>query len=651
MNKHKLIFSSLLGLLFVFGLFGCKYLISPHSEVLSNHHLAVANGDILKIVDVKTGQTVQEITRYGNITNLTYSSDGEKLAIVDCNDNRVIELETTNYSQLSVMTEGTACPFDLTYSPDNASLAVLLPDREESSGEIRTYLRVSGLNPVDTSIGGQPPALAYRPDGKELIIAKGAHLLGINPGEDYALKYSTLVGLVNCIGYSTEGSTLYAGNSSEYVKLNGFNPTEVLDRIGPEGVYKIVYDPTGHWMVFLHEQSVALYRTFDMSLITTLTVGAPLSDISFSSDGILLAVGETQGRIRVFTAPDWLEAEAISIEGAINAIDFKPLTHNPDPVVFIHGHSTGPVDIWMDRGIPSFLNVMMANPEESHKAYYMSLPLHGPDHPDNYNRDIAEDAVDILALIGGGRDSKNRRHLGLINLPRFAPNKKVSIVGFSQGGISARYYIKNLMGSRSDGQITVSEFVSLAAPNHGIAGAFCWDKNEPDKAKRQLCGGFTATLSSMSSPCQKCFGVLPPEAFYTYEEGDSTFLSDLNGHTHWQDCSTRITCEAEALHGLDADNINPDSILYANLFAARNADHVVGGFISYLDCRCRRQAYNHGLDAKYNIEIEMPGNMGGLSVHRYFPNTPEVICTVLQILSTHQIPEDLDAVCDGMEVP
>jgi triacylglycerol lipase len=48
---------------------------------------------------------------------------------------------------------------------------------------------------------------------------------------------------------------------------------------------------------------------------------------------------------------------------------------------------------------------------------------------------------------------------------------KVDVITHSMGGLSSRYYVKNL-----GGDLKVDEWVSLGGPNHGTDTAnFCWD--------------------------------------------------------------------------------------------------------------------------------------------------------------------------------
>jgi hypothetical protein len=218
-------------------------------------------------------------------------------------------------------------------------------------------------------------------------------------------------------------------------------------------------------------------------------------------------------------------------------------------------------------------------------------------------------------------------------------------VGYSQGAISSRYYLKNLMGTRRSGAITVSVFAALAAPNHGVGGIFsCGNEAEPDRTGRELCGGRTATLFSQGLPCGACPGNLAPALFSTNLPGDETFLTELNGHPFIADCNGSIAQpELEAPHSRPT---TPDGVLYLNLYAADNADLIVGGDTQSLDCFGRRLARLHAPDA-VNRQI------GGVpaAVHGNFPHYRPVICTVLKTVVNQQVPEGEVDACNGISMP
>ena len=320
------------------------------------------------------------------------------------------------------------------------------------------------------------------------------------------------------------------------------------------------------------------------------------------------------------------------------------------PVLFVHGHSGDSAEAWFSTaGGTSFAAALAANPQLPIDAFYLELPVHGTAHPQNQGRSITEDAQDILAIIEGGPDSRGVQQVGILNMPAYQGSGRVAIIAYSQGAMSSRYYLKNLMGSRRGGAITVAEFVTLAAPNHGAGGVFtCGTSNEPDRARRQLCGGHKATLVTQALPCGTC-PADSPAPFTTNQTGDDTFITDLNGHAFSDDCAAAYTNPAEAPFSRPS---RAAGVLYANLFAANNADAIVGGGTQAGDCLGRRLARNHAPDA---VNTEIAGVPGILAqVHANFPHHWPTICTALKVVVDHQPPSDpVDPVqvCAGLTPP
>lgn len=317
------------------------------------------------------------------------------------------------------------------------------------------------------------------------------------------------------------------------------------------------------------------------------------------------------------------------------------------PVLFVHGHSGGKDAAWENpgsAGTTSIKAALEANPSLPIRPVYLSLPLHGGSDPVIQSRSIADDATDILAAIEGGNDSNNQLQTGILNDPAYGGATRVALVGYSQGAISSRYYLKNLMGSRKNGAVTVSEFVALAAPTHGAGGSFsCGNENEPDRSTRQLCGGMTATLLSQALPCGSCVPPLAP--FTTNAAGDESFLNDLNGHDYRLNCNEPAIL-SPALEAPKSRPDLPDGVLYVNLYAAGNADLVVGGHTQSLDCLGRRLARNHAPHA-FNLEVTgVP-----TETHGNFPHHWPTICVTLRTIVNHQAPASQAEACQGLSQP
>lgn len=463
---------------------------------------------------------------------------------------------------------------------------------------------------------------------------------------------------------TTQRRDLYAARSDGTGALQQITSTPELSEVAPvvshNGrllAYRAFHHGTGR-------DSIRIVSTGNWALVREITLQPPadinISGISFRGDdqGLYVSVqasgvpgadigkkqeifsigidGQNQQRL---TNNEWGDTSPVAIAATRQGEVL--------PVLFVHGHSGGKDAAWENPGSAGTTSVkaaLEANPSLPIQPVYLSLPLHGSSHPENFGRSIADDATDILAAIEGGNDSNSQPQAGILNDPAYGGATKVVIVGYSQGAISSRYYLKNLMGSRKNGAVTVSEFVALAAPNHGAGGAFsCGNENEPDRSTRELCGGMTATLPSQALPCGSCVPPLP--SFTTNLAGDEAFLNDLNGHDYRLNCN-ESTIPSPALEAPKSRPDLPDGVLYVNLYAAGNGDPVVGGQTQSLDCLGRRLARNHAPNAG-NMEITgTPSN-----VHSNFPHHWPTICVTLKTIVDHQAPSNQTDACQGLNQP
>ncbi len=412
------------------------------------------------------------------------------------------------------------------------------------------------------------------------------------------------------------------------------------------------------------KETIRILNVSDWSLVNEITLPPPaannISGLDFSKDDQRLYVSVEVDDVAGTLLNIKQEIFSIKTDGTElvrmtnNSVsDTWPISIAPTeqfvmrtPVLFIHGHSRSAEQAWQQpgaTGTTSFSAVLAANPNLPVDAFYLELPLRGNAHPENFDRSIARDAEDILAAIEGGPDSTGEPQIGILNRPEYQ-NGRVALVGYSQGGISSRYYLKNLMGSRKNGRITVTEFVSLATPNHGVGGVLtCGDKDQPDRSSRELCGGRTATVVSQIQSCGSC---LPsPAPFNTNLSGDDAFIEDLNGHGFAGNCNPSSITNPQ-LEAPRSRPSTPAGVLYVNLYAASNGDLIAGGHEQSADCLGRHLARNHAPDV---INTEISGVP--VPVHANFPHYWPVICHVLRTVSQHQAPADPASACQGLTTP
>jgi hypothetical protein len=216
-------------------------------------HLAIANGNHLRVVDADTGQAVHDITRYSEVMRLAYRPDGERLAVDVCFGNRIVELETSGYAEQAVPLSASSCPWDATYSPDGQSLAATTPVRPSAPEALFGHLRIAGPEVLDRELGFPLPALAYRPGGGEIAVATppGISIVGTGPSIP-----------ARALAYTVDGSRLLAGTGNDFVVLDasqGYALALPPDTAG--SVLAIAVARSGGWIALVRSGSVSVRRS------------------------------------------------------------------------------------------------------------------------------------------------------------------------------------------------------------------------------------------------------------------------------------------------------------------------------------------------------------------------------------------------------
>lgn len=349
----------------------------------------------------------------------------------------------------------------------------------------------------------------------------------------------------------------------------------------------------------------------------------------FSAAAILISA-----EVTVYMAPfygsDGKEVQ-LTLEGLTNPNFPRPRHHIP--VLFIHGHHFGTNKSyqrdWQQpfNGLTCFRETLglVENSWLEIEPYYIDLEDYRDDE-EKKNRSIGEDAFKIQEAIK------------LILLHQGDPggtNKKVAIIAYGKGAISARCYLDKLWKdqNRRLAYHPVSELIAISPPNHGFPAGRMDIMDRDSLQYQQLSNGYNETCNRHPDP------------------RSHDFIEKLNGHPIY-DTMTNNYCasifDSEAPGSRRNNEPVENGILYVTLYARGNRD-IVGGGEPSQDCQGRVLAKNLAPNAE-NREVPgipdhkncpgIPGGNNKLAVHQNTVHMPEVICKALYTVVHHQAPPD-----------
>ena len=344
--------------------------------------------------------------------------------------------------------------------------------------------------------------------------------------------------------------------------------------------------------------------------------------------------------VKVYLDPGYsTEADGKDIQLTGKSLFFPdfPKPKNHLPVLFVHGHHDGKNKgktfrkNWQQslNGLPCFQETLelAENAWLDIEPYYIDLEDY-TDADEKKNRSIEEDARKIKEAVE------------LILLHQDDPaakTRKVVIIAYGSGAVSARCFLKDLWENQNKRLAfhPVSEFIAISPPNHGFNAAndFIKTIGQDSLILRQINNGFDENCNRFS------------------DARSHDFIEKLNGHAI-RDTLMAHYCgqifDSEAPGSRRNNEPMENGILYVTFYARGNRG-AAGGSDPSDDCQGRVLAKNLAPNA-VNREIPgIPGNMsypeipGGddkPAVHQNTVHMPEVICKALYTAVFHQAPPD-----------
>lgn len=299
-----------------------------------------------------------------------------------------------------------------------------------------------------------------------------------------------------------------------------------------------------------------------------------------------------------------------------------PLRHLP--VLFVHGHNLDNAQDadfnyqknWQDPSLVSFKPTLELNDNAGLdiEDYYIRF--------EDQSRSISEDATDISDAI----DLILHRHDSSYAYPHMSgqtSHVKVVIVAYSKGTLSSRLYLKSLqtnlvgMPPPRPGFNSVSEFIALAPPNHGIDTGFGTTCAAQQMMNGRTANAFGCNVFVIAQPCG------------SFPAGGLDFITNLNT----PDEAPGSRAPTNSSGGPTPPN---QGTLYVTIFADASNPDFVGGDNDPVTCQSRPMARNRSANA-VNIPLAITG-ANPAAVHQNTPHTPLVICKALFAAVHHRSP-------------
>jgi WD40 repeat protein len=267
---------------------------TPENELLAIGR-AVDGG--LKLWNLSNGRVIADLGTAKTITSAAFSKDAALVAAAASPQIRIYAVATGRL--ISTLEASGVDSYSLEFSPDGTKL--LSGDRqgnviisEVSSG--RTAVRLNGENMYYRAV--------FSSDGKQIASADqdGQVRIWDVASARIVKTLSGHTGVVKLISFSTDSRLLVTAAEDNTVRLWDVASGKALKEIGSNSVQRFAFSPDGKRLVTASfDGAVVLWDTLGMQEVITLrSSGGPPSSVSFSRDGLTLAVSDEYGAVRVW---------------------------------------------------------------------------------------------------------------------------------------------------------------------------------------------------------------------------------------------------------------------------------------------------------------------------------------------------------------
>jgi len=308
--------------------------------------MVTTSSSAIKIWDIKTSKLLSTLSGTGNISSITFSKDGTRMA-TSSDDGKVIVWDPATGENL----------LEFLVSPDNCIPEVLFIQdttrvvTSDDCGSVRFWDITSNKSEElfhrnFNTAGGHMP-LTLSPDGKWLGVSgnRSVSIWDATTGFDsLVLPYGWYI---NGADFSPDGKLFAAGGYSTTIKIWDLSmPSEKLTIIAHDGnrIGDVAFSPDGTQLVTesLPDGKAKLWDLDTGENTLTITNSDICCAAAFSPNGLQLVFGSNEGVAKIWDATT---GDLVN-EYAGTSYDTIQVAFNPDGTLIATASSDGSVKIW-----------------------------------------------------------------------------------------------------------------------------------------------------------------------------------------------------------------------------------------------------------------------------------------------------------------
>lgn len=272
---------------------------TPQNELLA---IGLGANKNLKLWSLSNGKMPVDLGPVEMVTGAAFSKEATLVAIAVPPEVRIYSVTTGTL--ISTLAHPGRSVYSLQFSPDSTKLLSGNAEGDIIVSEVPTGQIVRSLNS-----GNSFYRAVFSPDGQKIASADQDGKIRIWDVASWTIE-KTLIGhegAVRLLCFSPNGQSLASAGRDNTVRL--WDPTtgqELKQPIGSDYVQRLAFAPDGKRLITVsYDGTVILWDPSTMREVVTLRRGGqnkPPTSVSFSGDGLILAVSDEGGAVKVWQA-------------------------------------------------------------------------------------------------------------------------------------------------------------------------------------------------------------------------------------------------------------------------------------------------------------------------------------------------------------